>query len=399
MSTAQSTNLFNKALFPPFLNFKFPYINILPLMSIENKDNKSPLLNSNIQLNPIPQKYNFPIFYNNNIINFDNRDKNSQSKGSPNQAIKDTNLNLLNNINNSLLNPSSTNFFITNNNPYNHFNNLPKSHNTMNNDCILSDFTQNWNINFYNNFLNSKDVPTFHKIINKENIIHDDIIEENSLSANNKDDSKTTSSKQVMFKLQKEHLKKKRGRASIEKIKKDKQKRQHTSLDFDNILRKLQVHYLTYIIQFVNIILDHFYPSDKNFRFLNISYNEKKNVKHSYVESLKIKKIKDILILPPSSKYKINSNENINLEIYERISNSNSFLKDFFEMKYLELFNKFYMKNEKIFTFNGITINFEKVSFFSDLINANPLAASKMKQIAQTQFYEKGSTVFVVNKI
>ena len=125
----------------------------------------------------------------------------------------------------------------------------------------------------------------------------------------------------------------------------------------------------------------------------------KKNVKHSYVESLKIKKIKDILILPPSSKYKINSNENINLEIYERISNSNSFLKDFFEMKYLELFNKFYMKNEKIFTFNGITINFEKVSFFSDLINANPLAASKMKQIAQTQFYEKGSTVFVVNKI
>ena len=105
---------------------------------------------------------------------------------------------------------------------------------------------------------------------------------------------------------------------------------------------------------------------------------KKKNVKHSYVESLKIKKIKDILILPPSSKYKINSNENINLEIYERISNSNSFLKDFFEMKYLELFNKFYMKNEKIFTFNGITINFEKVSFFSDLINANPLAASKM---------------------
>ena len=71
----------------------------------------------------------------------------------------------------------------------------------------------------------------------------------------------------------------------------------------------------------------------------------------------------------------------------------------FFEITYLELFNKYYMKNSKIFEFNGISINFEKISFFSDLINANPLAASKMKQIAQTQFYEKGSTVFVVNKI
>ena len=83
-------------------------------------------------------------------------------------------------------------------------------------------------------------------------------------------------------------------------------------------------------------MLDNFYPSDKNFRFLNISYDAKKNVKHSYVESLKMKKMKDILIMPPSKKYKINSNQNINLEIYERIRETNSFLEDFFEITYLQ---------------------------------------------------------------
>ena len=267
---------------------------------------------------------------------------------------------------------------------------------------MSSTFKPNLNINFDNYFLNLKEAPTFHhKVNNRENLINNDIPDKINLNDNNKDDTKTSSSKQIMFKLQNEYSKKKRGRAIKEIDKKDQKPRQHSSTDFDNLLRKLQVHYLTFVIQFANIMLDNFYPSDKNFRFLNISYDAKKNVKHSYVESLKMKKMKDILIMPPSKKYKINSNQNINLEIYERIRETNSFLEDFFEITYLELFNKYYMKNSKIFDFNGISINFEKISFFSDLINANhnPLEApSKMKQIAQSQFCEKGSTIFVVNR-
>ena len=398
MSSTQNTNIINEFPLSPSLNLKFPCINFLSLMNFENKDNKIPLLNNNIQLNPISPTNIFPILYNHNF-KLDNNNTNSKNKESPNQYINGTNLNLFNNVNNNLLNPSMTNLFITNNYSYNYSNILKKIPST---NYMSNTFKPNLNINFDNYFLNLKEAPTFHhKVNNKENLINNDIPDKINLNDNNKDDTKTSSSKQIMFKLQNQYSKKKRGRSIKEIDKKDQKLRQHSSTDFDNLLRKLQVHYLTFVIQFANIMLDNFYPSDKNFRFLNISYDAKKNVKHSYVESLKMKKMKDILIMPPSKKYKINSNQNINLEIYERIRETNSFLEDFFEITYLELFNKYYMKNSKIFEFNGISINFEKISFFSDLINANhnPLEApSKMKQIAQSQFCEKGSTIFVVNR-
>ena len=398
MSSTQNTNIINEFPLSPSLNLKFPCINFLSLMNFENKDNKIPLLNNNIQLNPISPTNIFPILYNHNF-KLDNNNTNSNNKESPNQYINGSNLNLFNNVNNNLSIPSMANLFITNNYSYNYFNILKKIPST---NCMSSTFKPNLNINFDNYFLNLKEAPTFHhKVNNKENLINNDIPDKINLNDNNKDDTKTSSSKQIMFKLQNQYSKKKRGRSIKEIDKKDQKPRQHSSTDFDNLLRKLQVHYLTFVIQFANIMLDNFYPSDKNFRFLNISYDAKKNVKHSYVESLKMKKMKDILIMPPSKKYKINSNQNINLEIYERIRETNSFLEDFFEITYLELFNKYYMKNSKIFEFNGISINFEKISFFSDLINANhnPLEApSKMKQIAQSQFCEKGSTIFVVNR-
>lgn len=398
MSSTQNTNIINEFPLSPSLNLKFPCINVLSLMNFENKDNKIPLTNNNIQLNPISPTNIFPILYNHNF-KLDNNNTNSKNKESPNQYINGTNLNLFNNVNNNLSIPSMANLFITNNYSYNYFNILKKIPST---NCMSSTFKPNLNINFDNYFLNLKEAPTFHhKVNNKENLINNDIPDKINLNDNNKDDTKTSSSKQIMFKLQNQYSKKKRGRTIKEIDKKDQKPRQHSSTDFDNLLRKLQVHYLTFVIQFANIMLDNFYPSDKNFRFLNISYDAKKNVKHSYVESLKMKKMKDILIMPPSKKYKINSNQNINLEIYERIRETNSFLEDFFEITYLELFNKYYMKNSKIFEFNGISINFEKISFFSDLINANhnPLEApSKMKQIAQSQFCEKGSTIFVVNR-
>ena len=398
MSSTQNTNIINEFPLSPSLNLKFPCINFLSLKNFENKNNKFPLLNNNIQLNPISPTNIIPILYNNNF-KLDNNNTNSNNKESPNQYINGTNLNLFNNVNNNLSNPSMANLFITNNYSYNYSNILKKIPST---NYMSNTFKPNLNINFDNYFLNLKEAPTFHhKVNNKENLINNDIPDKINLNDNNKDDTKTSSSKQIMFKLQNQYSKKKRGRAIKEIDKKDQKPRQHSSTDFDNLLRKLQVHYLTFVIQFANIMLDNFYPSDKNFRFLNISYDAKKNVKHSYVESLKMKKMKDILIMPPSKKYKINSNQNINLEIYERIRETNSFLEDFFEITYLELFNKYYMKNSKIFDFNGISINFEKISFFSDLINANhnPLEApSKMKQIAQSQFCEKGSTIFVVNR-
>ena len=403
---SQNANIFNPLLFkPPYLNHNYPCIYFKPLLNFENKDNKFTLNNINNQVNPISQLNcinsinNFPIFLNNNNVKLPNQETITKNLETKNQNLNDIkfNFNVSNNIKNNLPSPSTANSYI-NDNPLNNLKNL--QYTTPNNNYISNVF-KNYNINNINEFLNIKDIPIFHKPNNKNNLIINDILDEMTFTFESKSNSKNNSSKKNLFKLetQPQTIKKKRGRASNDKDKKNKTKRVHSSTDFDNILRKLQVHFLSFIIHFINEILDEFYPNEKNIRFLNLSYEAKKNVKHDYVESLKKSQIKDILIFPPSTKYKIHKDENINKEIFERICESNSYLKHFFEITYLDLFNRYYIKNTKNFTFDDKEITFKKASFFSDLLKANQISANKIEQIAKSQFCEKNSTFFVVNKI
>ena len=405
MSVSQTTNIINPILFNPYLNYNYPCIYFNPQLHFENKDNKFTLNNIKNHVNPFPHINlinpinNFPIFLNNNNVKLPNQETITKHLEAKNQNLNDIkfNFNVSNNVNNNIPSPTTVSSFINDNS----LNNLKTIQNFPNNNYISSAFKKNYNINNINEFLSLKDFPIFHKPNNKNNIIINDFIDEMTFTFESKSNSKNNSSKKNLFKLetQPQTIKKKRGRASNDKDKKNKTKRVHSSTDFDNILRKLQVHFLSFIIHFINEILDEFYPNEKNIRFLNLSYEAKKNVKHDYVESLKKRQIKDILIFPPSTKYKIHNDENINKEIFERICESNSYLKLFFEITYLDLFNRYYIKNTKTFTFDDKEITFKKASFFSDLLKANQISANKIEQIAKSQFCEKNSTFFVVNKI
>ena len=405
MSVSQTTNIINPILFNPYLNYNYPCIYFNPQLHFENKDNKFTLNNIKNHVNPFPHINlinpinNFPIFLNNNNVKLPNQETITKNLEVKNQNLNDIkfNFNVSNNVNNNIPSPTTVSSFINDNS----LNNLKTIQNFPNNNYISSAFKKNYNINNINEFLSLKDFPIFHKPNNKNNIIINDFIDEMTFTFESKSNSKNNSSKKNLFKLetQPQTIKKKRGRASNDKDKKNKTKRVHSSTDFDNILRKLQVHFLSFIIHFINEILDEFYPNEKNIRFLNLSYEAKKNVKHDYVESLKKSQIKDILIFPPSTKYKIHNDENINKEIFERICESNSYLKLFFEITYLDLFNRYYIKNTKTFTFDDKEITFKKASFFSDLLKANQISANKIEQIAKSQFCEKNSTFFVVNKI
>jgi len=405
MSVSQTTNIINPILFNPYLNYNYPCIYFNPQLNFENKDNKFTLNNIKNHVNPFPHINlinpinNFPIFLNNNNVKLPNQETITKHLEAKNQNLNDIkfNFNVSNNVNNNIPSPTTVSSFINDNS----LNNLKTIQNFPNNNYISSAFKKNYNINNINEFLSLKDFPIFHKPNNKNNIIINDFIDEMTFTFESKSNSKNNSSKKNLFKLetQPQTIKKKRGRASNDKDKKNKTKRVHSSTDFDNILRKLQVHFLSFIIHFINEILDEFYPNEKNIRFLNLSYEAKKNVKHDYVESLKKSQIKDILIFPPSTKYKIHNDENINKEIFERICESNSYLKLFFEITYLDLFNRYYIKNTKTFTFDDKEITFKKASFFSDLLKANQISANKIEQIAKSQFCEKNSTFFVVNKI
>lgn len=141
---------------------------------------------------------------------------------------------------------------------------------------------------------------------------------------------------------------------SIKKVKKVGRKRKrdnskvgkhHSKYDFDNIIRKVQVHFHNFIICFVNEILLNFGIKQK---FLKIDYKEKKNVSKANVNSLKSKEIGKILCQNLSSKYrkqyKIDKEKNIKLysEVIE-----NDTIKKILSEPYINIFRNYYYVNKR----------------------------------------------------
>ena len=195
--------------------------------------------------------------------------------------------------------------------------------------------------------------------------------------------------------------KKRRGRKPKEDVN-SKIKRIHEAYDYDNILRKIQVHFLTFIISFANDLIEAFIPNCKNLKFKNLSYNIKKTVNHSYVEKLKNKTIGDILQFKASPKNKKFS-DSINEQIYQKVCYLSPFLKHFFNISYLQLFSEYYFKANRSFCIEGINVNIsQRTKFFVDLVQKNIEAADKMQQIAINNFIESKKEVkqpiFLINK-
>ena len=195
--------------------------------------------------------------------------------------------------------------------------------------------------------------------------------------------------------------KKRRGRKPKYQLTK---KKVHDAYDYDNILRKIQVHFLTFIIFFCNDLIETFLPNKKELKFKNLNYKLKKTVNHSYVENLKKKKIGDILQFEVSSKIR-KFNNSINKEIYQKVCELSPFLNNFFNMSYLELFNKYYFKSKTIIFVEGKNVNIsERTKFFSDLIEKNNEGAQKIQEIAIHNFIESENnndnkqTIFIINK-
>ena len=194
--------------------------------------------------------------------------------------------------------------------------------------------------------------------------------------------------------------KRRRGRKPRDEIFK---KRVHDAYDYDNILRKIQVHFLTFIISFSNDLIGSFSSNNKDLKFKNLSYNLKKVVKHSYVETLKKCKIGDILQFQASSKNK-KSEVDVNKQIFEKVCDLYPCLKIFFDMCYLDLFNQYYYKSNKVICFEGKNIILSKnTRVFSDLLAKNKKASEKIQEVAFRNFGEyfnndNKQTIFIVKK-
>ena len=156
----------------------------------------------------------------------------------------------------------------------------------------------------------------------------------------------------------------------------------HSAADDDNILRKIQVHFLSFIVNFTNDIICAFITGKDIPLFKNLDYKIKKVVNHKSVEILKNKTVGEILQLRVSPKMKIN-HENVNRNTYYVILEKLPFIHEYFEMKYLTLFKEYYTNQNKVFEVNGKTIQISvKTKTFKDLIKKNHRFSERLKYVS-----------------
>ena len=166
--------------------------------------------------------------------------------------------------------------------------------------------------------------------------------------------------------------KKKRGRqVNRSNSKENNGQKVHNKFATDNLLRKIQVHYMSCILEAVNEVLK---ALNYNTPFLKCDYEFKKNVNKDFFDSLKNKKLSDILINDISAKYR-NKDININRTIYDNLKDD-KILKNLFDENYITFFENVYYKSDKKFNLKKYGLEKEiifskNVKMFKDLLKVN----------------------------
>ena len=168
---------------------------------------------------------------------------------------------------------------------------------------------------------------------------------------------------------------------------KRKRRREHTRLSTYNIITKIQTHFFTFIISFVNDSVKEI-CENQQIEFLNFAHNEKRKVNFNYLNEIKNSTIEELIKnMNISSKYTskdINTNKN-NLKVLEETP----FFKSLFDIKYLELFSKYYNNKQplKEVLINDQVISLsQKTESFYHLLEKNKLSKSSLIEVAE-KFY------------
>ena len=113
----------------------------------------------------------------------------------------------------------------------------------------------------------------------------------------------------------------------------------------DNILRKIQVHYITFIIDAVNELLHKLEYTEK---FIDLDYNEKKNITKNNFSSLKNLNIGQILCKKISSKFRKQFKQNsFKNNVIFNIVKTNKYVNIFLSQNYIKLFQDVYYKDKR----------------------------------------------------
>ena len=227
-----------------------------------------------------------------------------------------------------------------------------------------------------NNYYIIRGIPGIEIFGGKES---EDMMENRADNGNeeNKKVALFTTRKNRLFKIEKN---KKRGRKSMKK------KKFHLKSDFDNVLTKIQIHFLNFLINVSNDVLKATLTKN-NLHFKHINYNFKKQITYEHIKYLKTVPIKVLLEKDISSKYRKYSKD-FNSKILQQVIPSSKWLEEFFNMKYLSLFRIYYnnCKPLKQINFNGKNINLSlNTKSFFNLLKKNRIKLMRAKIISTAQ--------------
>ena len=121
----------------------------------------------------------------------------------------------------------------------------------------------------------------------------------------------------------------------------------HDKNDIDNIISVVQVHYINFIVELLNYILN-FYKI--NGIFSKIAYIIKKKVNNKNFQALKQKKLYEILLMDISPKF-TKSEKDHNKVLYEKIKDIPTF-REILNQNYLSFFRNVYYKSERKLNLN-----------------------------------------------
>ena len=175
-----------------------------------------------------------------------------------------------------------------------------------------------------------------------------------------------TTKKKYIFKTRLQTMK--RGR----RAKKNTKKETHNAYSYDNILRKIQVHYLNFMISFINDCIKSL-NQNKNIRFKKINYKLKRKISKVFFDNMKNSSINEILKnIDISKKYK-KCDKNINKENLRKLE-KNPWFEKLFKMNFLDLFNYYYnhaQPLDELFLFEKLITFSKETKPYYKLLEAN----------------------------
>ena len=194
-------------------------------------------------------------------------------------------------------------------------------------------------------------------------------------------------------KEQSEQEKKRRGKQVKLNAKRSK-KEMHSSISEDNILTKIQTHFLNFIIFFLNDCVYNYYKNRK-IKFIKFAHEIKAKVSSKYLNKMKNSTIYDLLTeIETSSKFtRHNKNNN---EKNAKILNKIPWFKKIFELKFLDLFQYYHNENKqlnKIFLFEReITLTNDTKSYYF-LLEKNMTIKKEIIEITKYNYLSKINSI------